>query len=80
MNNRKKAVSIHRICNIAIAIILNVIGGKIALYLRLPVYLDSMGTILTAVLYGPLWGTVPPILYGLIAGITGDIFAFYLQG
>lgn len=37
----------------ALCIALNMIGGTIALWLKLPVYLDSVGTILAGGLLGP---------------------------
>lgn len=41
----------------ALCIALNMIGGTIALWLKLPVYLDSVGTILAGGLLGPPgWG------------------------
>ena len=79
MNNSSQspAISVKKLCVIAIAIALNVVGGHIALLLHLPVYLDSIGTILIAVLYGPVYGILPPLLYGLVMGFTIDIFSLY---
>ena len=70
-------ISVKKLCVIAFAIVLNVVGGHIALMLHLPIYLDSMGTILIAILYGPVYGILPPLLYGLVMGFTMDIFALY---
>ena len=70
-------LSARRLCVVAFAIVLNVVGGQIALLLHLPIYLDSMGTILIAILYGPLYGILPPLLYGLVMGFTMDIFSLY---
>ena len=76
-SNQSPAISVKKLCVIAIAIALNVVGGHIALLLHLPVYLDSIGTILIAVLYGPVYGILPPLLYGLVMGFTIDIFSLY---
>ena len=70
-------ISVKKLCIIAFAIALNVIGGHIALLLHLPVFLDSMGTILIAILFGPVYGMLPPLLYGLVMGFTVDIFSLY---
>lgn len=70
-------LSARTLCVVAFAIVLNVVGGQIALLLHLPIYLDSMGTILIAILYGPLYGILPPLLYGLVMGFTMDIFSLY---
>ena len=65
-NSSTQLISTRRLCFLALAIILNIVGGQIALLLHLPIYLDSMGTILIAVLFGPLYGMLPPLLYGLV--------------
>ena len=44
-NNNRRKLGTYQICLIALAIVMNVIGGQIALALRLPIYLDSIGTI-----------------------------------
>ena len=43
-NNNRRKLGTYQICLIALAIVMNVIGGQIALALRLPIYLDSIGT------------------------------------
>lgn len=72
-------ISIRKMCVIALAIVLNVIGGQIALLFHLPIYLDSMGTIMIAILYGPVYGMLPPLLYGLVMGFTLDIYSLYFM-
>jgi len=73
----KSKLTTYRICMIAFAIVINLIGGEIALLLHLPIYLDSIGTILVAALYGPLFGMLPHVFSGLLMGMTSDIYAFY---
>ena len=41
-----KKMTTLRLCMIAMAVCINVAGGQLALMLRLPIYLDSIGTIL----------------------------------
>lgn len=72
-------ISVRKMCVVALAIVLNVIGGQIALMLHLPIYLDSMGTIMIAMLYGPVYGMLPPLLYGLVMGFTLDIYSLYFM-
>lgn len=76
---RSGRFSVKKLCVIALAIGLNVAGGQIALLLHLPIYLDSMGTILIAILYGPLYGILPPLLYSLVMGFTLDIYSLYFM-
>ncbi|MEA5050932.1 MAG: hypothetical protein VB021_05615 [Oscillospiraceae bacterium] len=54
---------------IPIGIAVNFIGGQIAILLKLPIYLDSIGTIVVAALCG-YW---PGILVGLISNILNAI-------
>ena len=70
-------ISVRKMCVIALAIVLNVIGGHIALLFHLPIYLDSIGTIMIAMLYGPVYGMIPPLLYGLVMGFSIDIYSLY---
>lgn len=70
-------ISVHKITLIALAIVINIVGSYIALGLHLPIYLDSIGTIMTAILLGPFYGLFPGVLSALITGMTSDIYALY---
>ena len=70
-------ISVHKITLLALAIVINIVGSYIALGLHLPIYLDSMGTIMTAILLGPFYGLFPGVLSALITGMTSDIYALY---
>lgn len=73
----KKKVSIQQICMIALAVVINIAGGQIALMFRLPIYLDSIGTVFIAAVLGPVYGMIPHALSGLIFGMTSDIYSLY---
>lgn len=60
-------------------IALNIIGAYIALCLKLPVYLDSMGTILAGALLGPWYGVAAGMGGAFISGITSDVYALYFM-
>lgn len=70
-------ITVHKITLIALAIVINIVGSYIALGLHLPIYLDSMGTIMTAILLGPFYGLFPGVLSALITGMISDIYALY---
>ena len=53
----------------AVAIAINVAVGSIAVALRLPIYLDSIGTVLVGVLAGPWAGAITGILSNVIWSI-----------
>lgn len=73
----RQSVSVQRLCLVGLAVCINLVGGQIALTLRLPVYLDSIGTILTGALLGPWYGMIPNLLSGILSGMTTDIYALY---
>lgn len=56
---------------IPIGIAINVVGGQLALLLKLPVFLDCIGTIVV----GALCGTWPGVLVGLGCGLINSISA-----
>jgi energy-coupling factor transport system substrate-specific component len=59
------------LCGLAIA--LNVVAGTIVGGLKIPLlFLDTVGTILIAVLYGPYWAFLVGILTNLVLGVTSD--------
>lgn len=74
--NRKK-ITPYRLCLVAMAAGINVAGGQLALTLRLPIYLDSVGTILVGALLGPWFGMLPNLLSGVVMGMTTDIYSLY---
>ena len=73
----KQKINGYQICLIALAIVINVVGGQLALALRLPVYLDSIGTILIGTVLGPWAGLLPGLLGGIVMALTGDIYSLY---
>ncbi|MCR1919791.1 ECF transporter S component [Frisingicoccus caecimuris] len=64
-------------CMVALGIVLNIVGAFIALNLRLPVYLDSIGTVLSGALLGPVYGVATGVLGSFISGITFDVYSLY---
>jgi energy-coupling factor transport system substrate-specific component len=59
---------------IPVCIALNIVGGYIASALRLPVYLDMIGTAISAIVLGPWWGALVGVLTnGGSALISGPV-------
>ncbi|MDO5293433.1 MAG: ECF transporter S component [bacterium] len=73
--NRKSTP--YKLTIVALAAVINILGGHLALALKLPIYLDSIGTVLVAAILGPVYGIIPGLLSGLITGVTGDIYSIY---
>ncbi len=72
-NNTKKLTFI------ALAVAINIVGSKLAILLSLPIFLDSIGTILAAITLGPLAGGATALIGGLINGALGDVYAIYFS-
>lgn len=68
---QKKGYRIDRLSLflIPMGIAINFIGGQIALLLKLPLYLDAIGTIVV----GALCGYIPGIIVGLISNILNSV-------
>lgn len=74
---KTEKMTVYKICMIAFAICINFIGGQIALFLKLPIYLDSIGTVFVASVLGPFYGMLPNLLSGLLMGMTVDVYSLY---
>lgn len=72
-------MSAPRIALIALFIVINILGAHIALYARLPIYLDTIGTLMGSAFFGPIGGVMTGMLTALINGATGDLFSIYFM-
>ena len=64
---KTEKINVQKICLIAFAICINFVGGQIALFLKLPIYLDSIGTVFIAsILYYAPVGIVLGFVTGLV--------------
>ncbi|GKX31786.1 ABC transporter permease [Vallitalea longa] len=62
---------------IPIAVAVNFVGGQLASLLKLPMYLDTIGTIFAAMLCGPWVGAATGLLTNVLTGIANPVnFAF----
>ncbi|WP_414164807.1 ECF transporter S component [Superficieibacter sp. BNK-5] len=57
---------------IVICIAINMIGGQLVSMLKLPIFLDSIGTLISAVLLGPWIGMLTGLLTNLLWGLLTD--------
>lgn len=71
-----KKITPRIITIIAFSVALNYLGSTIALLLRLPIYLDSAGTIFTGALLGPLFGALTGILTSLLTDWIDNGYLF----
>ncbi len=56
----------------AVAIVINIVVGQLAVWVKLPLYIDAVGTVLVAILAGPLAGAVTGVLTNIIWGLVSD--------
>ncbi|MGX8703373.1 MAG: hypothetical protein ACSW8H_02845, partial [bacterium] len=77
MSNNKKITGkrscLSLLCIVAVGIALNLLGTKINAVLELPLYIDSIGTILSAL----LGGCIPCITAGFLTNIILGVFDSY---
>ena len=62
---------------IAGGILINVIGARLALFFRLPLFLDSIGTVLAAALGGYMSGIAVGFLTNVLNGLSDFTTAYY---
>lgn len=65
-----KTFSLLAILTIPLCVSINFVGGQVATVLKLPVYLDAIGTIFAGMLCGPVVGIVTGIVTTLVESIT----------
>ena len=59
----------------ALAIAINIAVGQLVTVLKLPIYLDSIGTVLVGALLGPVAGGLTGLLANIIWGLLGNVYA-----
>lgn len=62
---------------IPIGIAVNFVGGQIAMILKLPLFLDSIGTIVIGALCGPIAGALVGLITNISISITNPQTLFY---
>ncbi len=67
----KRSFNTLTLALIPVAIAINIAIGQIVVLLKLPIYLDSIGTVLVGMLAGPLAGLLTGALSNLIWGLSG---------
>lgn len=61
----------------SLAIAINFVGGQLAVVLRLPIYLDTIGTFFAALAFGPIAGLLTGLCTGLVNGLVFDPISLY---
>lgn len=58
---------------IPLGVAINYVGGQIAQSLGLPIYLDSIGTIIVAAIMGPWVGAISGVLFNIISSLVNGV-------
>ncbi|MDO4565857.1 MAG: ECF transporter S component [Oscillospiraceae bacterium] len=74
----QKDFSMMALMFIPIGVAINFVGGQLASLLKLPVYLDTIGTMLTAILSGPWVGAVTGLLTNIVTGIANPVNFWFI--
>ncbi|OON95337.1 MAG: ECF transporter S component [Epulopiscium sp. Nele67-Bin005] len=69
----------NKLVLIAFGIALNIVGGFVAVQFKLPIYLDSIGTLFIACLFGSKYGIITGMLGSITSGILFDIYSLYFS-
>lgn len=72
-----RKINVSMIVFMALCVVINILGGFIALSLKLPVYIDTIGTIMSAITLGPICGGIVGILTSIVNGATFDPISFF---
>lgn len=76
--NNKKFIfadnfSLYQLLLIPLGVALNYVGGQLAVLLKLPVFLDTIGTAFVSIIAGPWIGLITGVLNNLLLGITNPM-------
>lgn len=73
----KDDFSMLAILVIPVAVAVNFVGGQLASMLKLPMYLDTIGTIFASMLCGPWVGAVGGALTNIVTGFANPVNFWY---
>ena len=68
-----------KITFMSIAVVINIVGAFVATSLKLPIFIDTIGTFLSAFLFGPIGGVLTGLVTSLINGLTFDPYSLYFM-
>lgn len=83
MTQKKRSIkddfTMLSILMIPVGVAINVVGGQIASNLHLPMYLDTIGTIFTAIIAGPWVGAVTGLVTNIVTGILNPVNFWFIH-
>ncbi len=70
-------ISSYKVSALGLGVALNIIGTLIAFSFKIPILMDSLGTVMISALIGPIYAVITGILSSVVSGITFDIYSLY---
>ena len=71
-------ISTKKITILALCIAMNMVGSWIGLMVKLPVYLDSIGTVMAGFAFGPLFGILAGVITALVNTISDPVALYFM--
>src|SRR5699024_11871608 len=76
-NNNQKSLpnnfTLYQLLLIPLGVALNYVAGQLAVLLKLPVFLDTIGTAFVSIIAGPWIGLITGVLNNVLLGITNPM-------
>ncbi|MBS6721088.1 MAG: ECF transporter S component [Peptoniphilus harei] len=71
-------ISTKKITILALCIAMNMVGSWIGLMIKLPVYLDSIGTVMAGFAFGPVFGILAGVITALVNTISDPVALYFM--
>lgn len=71
-------ISTKKITILALCVALNMVGSWIGLMIKLPVYLDSIGTVMAGFAFGPVFGILAGVITALVNTISDPVALYFM--
>lgn len=71
-------ISTKKITILALCIAMNMVGSWIGLVIKLPVYLDSIGTVMAGFAFGPVFGILAGLITALVNTISDPVALYFM--
>ena len=71
-------ISTKKITILALCVAMNMVGSWIGLMIKLPVYLDSIGTVMAGFAFGPVFGILAGLITALVNTISDPVALYFM--
>ena len=71
-------ITTKKVTLLALCIAMNMVGSWIGVMIKLPVYLDSIGTVMAGFAFGPVFGILAGVITALVNTISDPIALYFM--